>query len=212
MFNIEKNYKQNDLLKVWFIYKNIIIQLLYKTMGGLIKKIKLVSSFDVELEVSGKNTFPLMVFLKNHSLCLFTSLIDIICYDVPNKTHRFSLVYNLLSIKFNSRIRIISKIQENYNQILSMISLYRSAGWSEREVFDFYGLFFFENLDLRRILNDYGFKGFPLRKDFPLTGYIEVYYNDNKKKICYKNLELGQEYRAFSFKTNWSYTKGNQIQ
>ena len=207
MSNIGKNYKKNDLLKTWFLYKNVITPYLYKIMGGILKKIKIVSSFDVELEVSIKNIYPLIVFLKNHSLCLFTSLIDIVCYDVPNKMHRFSLVYNLLSIKFNSRIRIISKVQENYNQILSVISLYRSAGWSEREVFDFYGLFFFENMDLRRILNDYGFKGFPLRKDFPLTGYIEVYYNDNKKKICYKNLELGQEYRAFSFKTNWLFTK-----
>lgn len=207
MYSIEKKYKKNDLLKTWFFYKNVMIPALNKIVGGALKKIKIVSSFDVELEVSVKNIYPLMVFFKNHSLCLFTSLIDIVCYDVPNKTHRFSLVYNLLSVKFNSRIRIISKIQENYNQILSVISLYRSAGWSEREVFDFYGLFFFENMDLRRILNDYGFKGFPLRKDFPLTGYIEVYYNDNKKKICYKNLELGQEYRVFSFKTNWFYTK-----
>ena len=97
-------------------------------MGGIIKKIKLVSSLDVELEVSIKNILPITVFFKKHSLCLCTSLIDIICYDVPNKTHRFSLVYNLVSIKFNSRIRILSKIQENYNQIISMISLYRSAG------------------------------------------------------------------------------------
>ena len=204
MFNIEKNYKKNDLLKTWFLYKNGIITFLYNILGDIIKKIKIVSSFDVELEVSVKNIYPLMYFLKSHSLCLFTSLIDLICYDVPNKTHRFSLVYNLLSTKFNSRIRIVSKIEENHNNIVSVISLYRSAGWSEREVFDFYGLFFFENMDLRRILNDYGFKGFPLRKDFPLTGYIEIYYNDNKKKICYKNLELGQEYRVFSFKTNWS--------
>ena len=105
-----------------------MIPALNNIVGGILKKIKIVSSFDVELEVSVKNIYPLMVFLKNHSLCLFTSLIDIVCYDVPNKVHRFSLVYNLLSVKFNTRIRIISKIQENYNQILSVISLYRSAG------------------------------------------------------------------------------------
>jgi NADH:ubiquinone oxidoreductase subunit C len=86
------------------------------------------------------------------------------------------------------------------------MALFRSANWSEREVFDFYGLFFFENTDLRRILNDYGFKGFPLRKDFPLTGYMDTYYDDNTKKISYRKLELSQEYRNFNFKASWRFT------
>jgi NADH:ubiquinone oxidoreductase subunit C len=125
---IKKNLKKNDLLKTWFIYKKGIFEFLYKIMADSIKKVKIVSSFDVELEVSVKNIYPFMLFLKNHSLCLFTTLIDIVCYDVPNKIHRFSLVYNVLSIKFNSRIRVICKIKENCSQILSVISLYRSAG------------------------------------------------------------------------------------
>jgi len=88
--------------------------------------------------------------------------------------------------------------------LLSVVSLYNSAGWSEREVFDFFGIFFFENKDLRRILTDYGFRGYPLRKDFPLTGYVDVYYDDNQKRICYRSLELSQEYRNFNFKSTWS--------
>ena len=125
---IKKNLKKNDLLKTWFIYKKGIFEFLYKIMGDNIKKIKIVSSFDVELEVPVKNLYPFMLFLKNHSLCLFTTLIDIVCYDIPNKIHRFSLVYNLLSVKFNSRIRVFCKVKENCSPILSVISLYRSAG------------------------------------------------------------------------------------
>jgi NADH dehydrogenase (ubiquinone) Fe-S protein 3 len=160
-----------------------------------------VSGFEVELSVVSKKIYPLVLFLNKHSLFLFKLMIDIICSDLPGKSHRFCLVYNLLSIKFNTRIRVISRIKENVGQILSLVSLYRSISWSEREVFDFFGVFFFENSDLRRILSDYGFKGFPLRKDFPLTGYIDIYYDDNNKKICYRKLELSQEYRNFNFKS-----------
>lgn len=163
------------------------------------KKIKVVSGFDVELEIISKIIYPTLCFFNNHSLCLFSTVIDIICYDVPNRVHRFSLVYNILSLKLNFRLRVISKLQETYGQVISLISIYKSVGWSEREIFDFYGVFFFENPDLRRILTDYGFKGFPLRKDFPLTGYNDIYYNDNNKKITYKILELSQEYRRFNF-------------
>ena len=92
-------------------------------------------------------------------------MMDIICYDTLGKSYRFFLVYNLLSVVYNMRIRVITKINET-SKLLSLISLYRSVGWSEREIFDFFGLFFFENKDLRKILTDYGFKGFPLRKDF----------------------------------------------
>ena len=90
-------------------------------------------------------------------------------------------------------------------EILSLLGLYRVAGWCEREVFDFFGIFFFENKDLRRILTDYGFKGFPLRKDFPLTGFVDSYYDDSQKRICYRTLELAQEYRHFNFKAQWRF-------
>jgi NADH-quinone oxidoreductase subunit C len=100
------------------------------------------------------------------------------------------------------RIRVITKLNET-GKLLSLVSLYRSVAWSEREIFDFFGLFFFENNDLRKILTDYGFKGFPLRKDFPLSGYVDVYYDDNQKCICYKDLELNQEFRNFKFVSGW---------
>lgn len=185
------------------MYSNGIIPFLQKILGSGVKQIKVVSGFEIEIDITVKNFYPLMLFLNKHSLFLFTTLIDIICYDKPGLSHRFSLVYNLLSIKFNSRIRIILKQKENISKMLSIVSLYRSASWSEREVFDFYGLFFFENTDLRRILNDYGFKGYPLRKDFPLTGYMDTFYDDNTKKISYRKLELNQEYRNFNFKSSW---------
>lgn len=201
---VNKN-NNNYLKKAWFIYLNGIVPFLNNIFGCGVKNIQVVSGFEVELEVPSKNIYPLVFFFNKHSLCLFKTMVDIVCYDVPGKLYRFSLVYNLLSVKFNSRIRVLSRIQETVSQVLSLISLYRSVYWSEREVFDFYGLFFFEHTDLRRILNDYGFKGFPLRKDFPLTGYIDTYYDDNKKKICYRKLSLSQEYRNFNFKSTWKF-------
>jgi len=95
----------------------------------------------------------------------------------------------------------MTKIDELSN-LFSVVSLYKSANWSEREIFDFFGIFFFGNTDLRRILTDYGFKGFPLRKDFPITGHIDIYYDDNQKRICYRTLELNQEYRSFNLKSS----------
>ena len=181
---------------------NGVVPFFYKIFGSGISSIKVVSGFEVELKVSSKKIYPLVLFLNKHSLCMFKLMIDVVCSDVPGKSHRFTLVYNLLSVQFNTRVRVISKIQENVGQILSLVSLYRSVSWSEREVFDFYGVFFFFlNSDLRWILNYYGFKGFTLRKDFKLTGYIYNYYDDNKKKICYRKLELSQEYRNFNFKS-----------
>ena len=160
------------------------------------------SGFEIEINIISKNIYPLVFFLNKHSLCRFKTMIDLICYDLPGKVYRFCLIYNLLSVLNSFRIRIITRLSET-SKLVSLVSLYRSIEWSEREVFDFFGLFFFENSDLRKILTDYGFKGFPLRKDFPLSGYIEVYYDDNQKCICYKNLELNQQYRSFMFMFNW---------
>ena len=130
-------------------------------------------------------------------------MIDVICYDTLGKKFRFFLVYNLLSPQYNIRLRVITKLNES-TKIISLVSLFKSITWSEREIFDFFGIFFFGNKDLRRILTDYGFKGFPLRKDFPLMGFIDIYYDDSQKCICYKSLELSQEYRNFNFSSNWN--------
>ena len=168
-----------------------------------IKKATIISGFEIVIEVIAKNVYPIILFFKNHTICQFKTLIDIICYDTPKKNYRFSVIYNCISVQYNLRSRIITKINELTN-IFSIISIYKSANWSEREIFDFYGIFFFLNKDLRRILTDYGFKGFPLRKDFPLTGYLDIYYDDSQKRICYRNLELSQEYRNFNLKNCWN--------
>jgi NADH:ubiquinone oxidoreductase subunit C len=170
--------------------------MLIKILGVGIKKILVVKGFEIVIETLSKNVYPILDILNKHTLCQSKSIIDLICYDTVNKTHRFYLTYNLLSIKFNFRLRVISKVTE-LSSVLSVIGLFKSANWLEREIFDFFGIFFFWNKDLRRILTDYGFRGFPLRRDFPLTGYIDIYYDDNQKRICYRNLEVNQEYRNF---------------
>ena len=193
--------QKNYLILNWFILKSICV-FFNKIVGVGTENIKVVSGSELEIIIVSKNVFSLIYFLNKHSLCRFKSMMDIICYDTLGKSYRFFLVYNLLSVVNNMRLRIITKVNET-SKLLSLVSLYRSVGWSEREIFDFFGLFFFENKDLRKILTDYGFKGFPLRKDFPLTGYVDVYYDDNQKCICYKELELNQEYRNFKFVSSW---------
>lgn len=201
--NKQKKIKKNDyVIACWFFNKNII-NILYTILGVGIKKVSIISGFDIVIEVTSKNIYPILLFLNKHTLCQFKSLLDIICYDKPNTRYRFSLIYNLISIHYNIRCCIITKINE-LTHLFSVIGLYKSAYWSEREVFDFFGIFFIYNKDLRRILTDYGFKGFPLRKDFPLTGYIDSYYDDNQKRICYRNIELAQEYRNFDLKHCWT--------
>lgn len=196
--------RKNYLIYSWFVYK-IIVFFFHKVLGKGINNIQIVSGFEIEIDSNSKNIYPLIFFLKKHSFCQCKSLIDIISSDTPFNDYRFSIIYNLLSVNFNLRIRVISKINE-FSNILSLVSLYKSVNWSEREVFDFYGIFFIGNNDLRRILTDYGFIGFPLRKDFPLTGFLDIFYDDNQKRICYRKLELAQEYRSFKLKSIWRLT------
>ncbi len=144
------------------------------------------------------NIVDLLEDLKQKDGLNFEMLLDITAVDYPQRTKRFELVYNLLSIKNNLRIRI--KIFLNDNQIVPSISkLYKSASWYEREVWDMYGISFSGNNDLRRILTDYGFEGHPLRKDFPLTGFVELRYDETKKKVVYSKVKLTQDYRNFDF-------------
>lgn len=195
--------KKNSLIYSWFIYK-IFIYFLYKVLGLGVKNIKVVSGFDLEINIVSKNIYPIILFFKKHSLSQCKSIMDIICYDNFGKKFRFSIIYNLLSVFYNIRIRILSKIKE-FAQLLSLVGLFKSINWFEREIFDFFGIFFIWNNDLRRILTDYGFKGFPLRKDFPVVGFIEVFYDDNQKRICYKKLELAQEYKNFRLQNLWNF-------
>lgn len=146
---------------------------------------------------------PIFFFLKNHTNAQFKVLSDICVVDYINKKERFEIIYNLLSIRFNNRLKVKVCINE-LQSIDSIISIYKTAGWTEREAWDMFGIFFNNHPDLRRILTDYGFEGHPLRKDFPLSGYLEVYYNELKKRVVYKPLNLSQQYRLFEFNSPWN--------
>jgi len=147
-----------------------------------------------------------ILFLKTNEKCRFRQLIDITAVDYPQDEKRFKVVYLLLSHEKNLRIIINTKIDEKII-VPSITKIFPSANWMEREVFDMYGISFKEHPDLRRILTDYGFDGYPLRKDFPLTGHTEVRYSEEKKKVIYEPVELDQEYRDFDFESPWEGTK-----
>ena len=142
------------------------------------------------------------LFLRDHENLLFKMIVDILAIDYPTSVKRFHIVYNLLSIKYNVRLQVIVHTKE-LNPIESLVSLYSGANWFEREVFDMHGIFFSNHPDLRRILTDYGFEGFPLRKDFPLSGYVETRYDDSQKRVVLEPIELAQEYRNFDFRNPW---------
>lgn len=144
----------------------------------------------------------ILKFLKNHTQSQFKILSDLTAADYPEKKNRFEIIYNLLSITYNTRITIITYIDEIIS-VDSITSIYKCANWFEREVWDMFGIFFLNNKDLRRILTDYGFKGHPLRKDFPLTGYIEVRYDYTEKRVITEKVSLAQDYRDFTFSSNW---------
>ena len=127
---------------------------------------------------------------------------DIIAVDYPGRSNRFDIIYQILSQRYNSRMNVLVSIGE-LSSIPSITSLYKGASWYEREVWDLFGIFFEGHPDLRRILTDYSFEGHPLRKDFPLTGYFEIFYDDTQKRIVYEPVSLVQEYRYFTFNNPW---------
>jgi len=158
------------------------------------------------IDVDIENLVSTILFLKTNKKCRFKQLIDITAVDYPEKEKRFKMVYLLLSHENNLRIIINVNIDEK-EIVHSITKIFPSANWMEREVFDMYGISFKEHPDLRRILTDYGFDGYPLRKDFPLTGHTEVRYSEEKKKVIYEPVELDQEYRDFDFESPWEGTK-----
>ena len=160
----------------------------------------------INICIEDNNLIEVVIFLKTHSSTKFKQLIDITAVDYPEKDERFKMVYLLLSHEKNSRIKIEFNIKEG--EILSSLtSIFPSANWMEREVFDMYGVEFKDHPDLRRILTDYGFKGHPLRKDFPLTGHNEVRYSEADKKVIYEPVKLEQNYRNFDYESPWEGTK-----
>lgn len=140
--------------------------------------------------------------LRNDANCLFQMLIDITAVDYPERVERFEIVYNLLSLKQNQRIRVKLTTDEA-KPVPSVNDVFPAAGWYEREVWDMYGVFFSDHPDLRRMLTDYGFDGHPLRKDFPLTGYVEVRYDDEQRRVVYEPVKLRQDFRSFDFLSPW---------
>ena len=160
----------------------------------------------INICIEDNNLIEVMIFLKTHSSTKFKQLIDITAVDYPERDKRFKMVYLLLSHEKNSRIKIEFDMKEG--EILSSLtSIFPSANWMEREVFDMYGVEFKDHPDLRRILTDYGFKGHPLRKDFPLTGHNEVRYSEEDKKVIYEPVKLEQNYRNFDYESPWEGTK-----
>ena len=160
---------------------------------------------ELKLLTNEENLIDVIVFIKNNPHTKFRQLIDITAVDYPEKEKRFKLIYFFLSHEFNLRLNLEYFIKEN-EIVSSITSIFPSANWMEREVFDMYGVSFKDHPDLRRILTDYNFKGYPLRKDFPLTGHNEVRYNEEDKKVIYEPVKLEQNYRNFDYESPWEGT------
>ncbi|VVC35702.1 NADH:ubiquinone oxidoreductase, 30kDa subunit,NADH:ubiquinone oxidoreductase, 30kDa subunit [Cinara cedri] len=167
-----------------------------------VQKVQIATGDELEILIAPDGVLPVLQFLKDHHNCQFSNLADLCAVDVPQRSNRFEIVYNLLSVRFNSRIRVKTYTDE-LTPIDSSTSIFEAANWYEREIWDMYGVFFSNHPDLRRILTDYGFEGHPFRKDFPLSGYVEVRYDDDKKRVVVEPLEMAQEFRRFELSTPW---------
>jgi NADH dehydrogenase (ubiquinone) Fe-S protein 3 len=164
------------------------------------------SKDEIVFFVSPEHLSAFFLFLRDHTETQCKQMIDITAVDTPTQPLRFTVVYNLLSIQYNQRIRIKTAV-DAVTPVPSVTPLYSSAAWWEREVWDMFGVFFSNHPDLRRILTDYGFQGHPLRKDFPLSGYVEVRYDDSEKRVVTEPVELSQEFRYFDFASPWETLK-----
>ena len=161
-----------------------------------------VTHDELTVNVAPSSLVSFVDFLKTDQSCKFSSLVDITAVDYPTRAKRFDVVYHFLSMYQNQRIRLRVQIRED-EMLPSILSVHPSANWFEREVFDMFGILFSGHPDLRRILTDYGFRGYPLRKDFPTTGYTEVRYDEVQKRVVYEPVKLVQEYRQFDFMSPW---------
>ena len=168
-------------------------------------KSSIIENNELLVETEEAELLDVVQFLKSHEKCKFRQLIDIAGVDYPENEKRFELIYLFLSHEHNLRIKLLIKFQTNQT-IVSLTKIFPAANWMEREVFDMYGVKFKNHPDLRRILTDYGFKGHPLRKDFPLTGFNEVRYSEKEKKVIYEPVKLEQNYRNFDFESPWEGT------
>ncbi|MBN2740733.1 MAG: NADH-quinone oxidoreductase subunit C [Rhodobacteraceae bacterium] len=161
---------------------------------------------ELTVTISVQSAASFAEFLREDKNCLFSSLVDITAVDWPERPERFDMVWHFLSMYRNQRIRVKAAIRED-QMVPSLTSLHPCADWFEREVFDMFGILFSGHPDLRRLLTDYGFRGHPLRKDFPTTGYVEVRYDEMLKRVVYEPVNLTQEYRQFDFLSPWEGAK-----
>lgn len=157
---------------------------------------------ELTLKISREHVTEVLKFLKSDARCLFDCFIDIAGADYPERPKRFEVIYHLLSPRQNLRIRVKTSTDET-TPVPSVVDIFPAANWFEREAFDFYGILFSDHPDLRRILTDYGFQGHPLRKDFPLTGFVEVRYDNEQKRVIYEPVKLTQEFRSFDAMSPW---------
>jgi NADH-quinone oxidoreductase subunit C len=161
-----------------------------------------IISGELILNVAPKNLPRVLTFLRDDANCLFQQLLTIAGVDFPDREKRFEVVYILLSLRHNQRVRVRVAAGEG-EAVPTATGVFSSANWFEREVWDLYGVWFADHPDLRRLLSDYGFEGHPLRKDFPLTGYVELRYDDEQKRVVYEPVKLTQEFRNFDFLSPW---------
>ncbi len=161
---------------------------------------------ELTLTANAADIVKVATFLRDDPACQFICFIDITAVDFPGREHRFDVVYHFLSPRLNQRIRVKCATDE-VTPVPSLIDVFRGADWFERETYDLYGVLFTGHPDMRRILTDYGFEGHPLRKDFPLTGFVEVRYDDEQKRVVYDKVKLTQEFRSFDFLSPWEGTE-----
>ena len=180
-------------------------QIINSELTSKIKKSS-INFNELLIETNEEDLIQVILFLKSHDKLKFRQLIDIAGVDYPEEDKRFKLIYFLLSHEMNRRIKISINFEIG-KKVSTMTKIYPSSNWMEREVFDMYGIEFIDHPDLRRILTDYNFKGYPLRKDFPLTGFTEVRYSEKEKKVIYEPVKLEQNYRDFDFESPWEGTK-----
>ena len=185
-----------------------LINLEKKINSELTTKINysIIKHNQIYLSIDSNDIIDVILFMKTNENTKFRQLIDITAVDFPEKEQRFKIVYLLLSHEFNTRVLIEFDISEG-EKVESLTKIFPSANWMEREVFDMYGIDFKDHPDLRRILTDYGFEGYPLRKDFPITGHNEVRYSEESKKVIYEPVKLEQNYRNFDYESPWEGTK-----
>lgn len=189
--SFEKNY-------IYFRFLTTLIKL----CQPLIYYIKLNGRYDIEINIRKRKLGPIGQILKNHYYYQFKTVSEIIGIDYPSINLRFKVVYVFLSYMNSLRLNISVNIKDRLS-LNSLTNSFPGTGWLEREVWDFFGIYFKGNKDLRRILSDYGFRGYPLRKDFPLTGFYELLFDDNKQQVTYQPVSLAQEYRDFTIQNPW---------